>query len=153
MNFGLDHDSGHCRGGLYALPFRAGINPAPKRQRFSKNGRNDDQLVYSNQPEIFPNQYQFFLAMHSNEPPKGKFIFRVIRICSIRFILLKIELMAGLVSRSFEGSGVFFKREVSIIGKRSVMKDVIRIILKPAFLILARSSFLEYRRLWQAISS
>ncbi|RLB92468.1 MAG: hypothetical protein DRH50_09615 [Deltaproteobacteria bacterium] len=46
---GLDHDSGHCRGGLYALPFRAGINPAPTRQRFLKNGRNDDQrpiLIY-----------------------------------------------------------------------------------------------------------
>ena len=37
---GYDHRFGHRRGGLYALPFRAGINPAP----YGRIGRNDDQV-------------------------------------------------------------------------------------------------------------
>jgi len=37
--FGYDHRVGHCRGGLYALLFRAGINPAP----YGRISRNDDQ--------------------------------------------------------------------------------------------------------------
>jgi len=36
---GLDHSFGHCRGGLQALPYRAGINPAP----YGHIGRNNDQ--------------------------------------------------------------------------------------------------------------
>ena len=34
-----------CRGGLYALPAQAGINPALTKPRFLKNGRNVETMI------------------------------------------------------------------------------------------------------------
>jgi len=56
----LDHDSGHCRGGLNALPVWARINPAPTEPGFSKNGQNNDQRRFNKQYWYLPFIFSIF---------------------------------------------------------------------------------------------
>lgn len=53
---GRENSGSHCRGGLHALPSRAGINLTPTKSGYLKNGQNNGKLQENNPVETNHNE-------------------------------------------------------------------------------------------------